>query len=88
MTRRVALPLGVTPRLLCRAAAAEYLGISEPHFADHVAAKVPAIEIGHRKLWDRKALDRWLDERSGFAERLRPVSEWVGALDGHSHARD
>jgi hypothetical protein len=80
MTDRGRLPIGLTPRLLCRDAAAAYLGISANHFEEHVADAVPAIEIGRRKLWDIRALDRWLDERSGLLEPLRPVTDWLGGL--------
>lgn len=86
MTQRRELPAGMTPRLLCREAAAAYLGISANHFEDHVAAAVPPVEIGKRKLWDVRALDRWLDRQSGFGDATRPIGEWLGAL-GDDRAR-
>jgi hypothetical protein len=61
------LPAGMTPRLLTREAAATYCGISPNHFNVHLADAVPPISIGRRKLWDVKALDRWLDAQSGLS---------------------
>lgn len=75
------LPLGMTPRLLCREAAAAYLGVHDDTFEKHVRPHVPPVEIGARALWDVKALDRWLDEKSGLTAELRPVDEWIGGLD-------
>lgn len=80
MTQRRDLPVGMTPRLLCREFAAAYLGISPNHFDEHVAESVKPIELGKRKLWDIRALDRWLDRQSGLDDALRPVGEWVAGL--------
>jgi len=77
----VLLSYGLTPRLLSRDLAAEYCGVSPAHFAEHVAKEVPAIDIGRRNLWDIRALDRWLDQRSGLGQQvLKPVDEWIGQL--------
>jgi hypothetical protein len=46
------LPVGMTPRLLCRDAAAEYCGMSPHHFEEHVAKAVPPLQFGKRNLWD------------------------------------
>ena len=80
------LPAGMTPRLLSRDAAAAYCGLSPNAFEDHVAAAVPPIRIGQRKLWDIRSLDRWLDELAGFeAPTGQPDDEET--LLGRIHAR-
>lgn len=80
------LPAGMTPRLLSRGAAAAYCGVVAETFEEHVRPHVKPVEIGSRRLWDVKALDRWLDERSGLVESLRPVNDWIARLgsDGAS----
>lgn len=83
---RRSLPVGMTPRLLSREAAAEYVGVVGGTFDKHVVGHVKPVEIGTRKLWDRKALDRWLDERSGLVEALRPIEEYLDGL-GNDRAR-
>ena len=80
MADRDRLPRGVTPRLLSEDAAAAYLGIHRETFEEHVRPHVRPIEIGARKLWDIKALDRWLDRQSGVVEALRPVGDWLAGL--------
>lgn len=77
------LPVGMTPRLLSRDQAAAYCGVSPNHFEDEVAPKVPALQIGRRNLWDRKAIDAWLDRRSGLGDALKPIEDWLGALGNH-----
>jgi hypothetical protein len=77
----VLLSYGLTPRLLSRELAAEYCGVSPPTFDEHIAKAVPAIEIGRRNLWDIRALDLWLDQRSGFSQQvLKPIDEWIEQL--------
>ena len=84
--RATFLPAGITPRLLAKEAAAEYCGVSAPHFEAHVARQVPAVEIGRRRLWDIKALDRWLDGQTGYAEAS--PADWLGRLgDDRAHSR-
>lgn len=75
--KRRQLPAGLTPRLLSRAAAATYLGMSENHFDEHVAGGVPPLRFGRRSFWDIKALDRWLDQQSGLTHAVdtRPLAE-------------
>jgi predicted DNA-binding transcriptional regulator AlpA len=55
------------PRLLGQALAAAYLGISERGFESRWrTGSMPApMHIGRRLLWDRIALDRWVDEFFG-----------------------
>lgn len=88
MTERRRLPTGMTPRLLSRDSAAAYCGIVAETFEEHIRPHVPPIEIGSRRLWDVRALDRWLDERAGLVEPLRPVGDWIEALgDDRAHTR-
>lgn len=61
------LPSGLTPRLLTPAQAAAYCGVGRENFETRVG--VPPLRIfGARTLYDRVALDRWLDRQSGIAE--------------------
>lgn len=80
MVERRSLPDGMTPRLLSRDAAATYCGVRAETFETHIRPHVPPVEIGTRRLWDIKALNRWLDERSGLAHATRPVEDWAGML--------
>jgi hypothetical protein len=74
------------PRLLHRGQAAAYCGVSAGHFDDHIATAVPPISIGRRKLWDVRALDRYLDRLSGLDPDLQPVERWLEGL-GNDHPR-
>lgn len=63
-------------RMLDRKEAASYCGLSPNSFDKYI--EVPPLRFGKRKLWDRVALDRYLDRRSGlnagssrFLERVR-----------------
>lgn len=85
MPERRDLPRGMTPRLLSRAAAAAYCGIVADTFEEYIRPHVPPIELGARRLWDVRALDRWLDERSGLVEPRRSLDDWLGRLgDGEA----
>ena len=57
----------LAPRLLSLAEAARYCGVSKETFLAHVRPQVGPVPIGARILWDRHALDRWLDAAGGFA---------------------
>ena len=82
------LPIGMTPRLLPRDAAAAYCGVAAETFDEHIRPHLGPVKIGARPLWDVKALDRWLDVRSGLTDALRPVEDWLAELgDGDTHAR-
>jgi hypothetical protein len=62
----------IVPRLLSEQLAAQYLGRSRTRFREQVAKRVlpqPSDANGNRKLWDRFALDRYIDARSGFDEQ-------------------
>ena len=89
MERPRVLPPNLPPRLLSRDQAAEYCGgISLPLFDDTIAKKVPPIELHTRKLWDRFAIDAYLDEQSGLAPpALRPVDEYIDRLGKPSRSR-
>lgn len=62
---RNTLPSGMTPRLLTTTQAAAYCGVAEERFEQSVGI-APVRVFGTRKLWDVKALDRWLDGVSGL----------------------
>lgn len=70
----------MTPRLLSRAEAATYCGVTAETFDHYVRPHVRAIEIGARRLWDVKGLDRWVDVQSGLTDALRPVADWLAEL--------
>jgi hypothetical protein len=61
-----ALPPGLKPRLLDRAAAAAYCAVSVRTFITHVP--VEPILVGSKRVWDRMAIDRWIEGRPN----LRP----------------
>lgn len=86
MGERDRLPRGVTPRLLAKDAAAAYCGVTAETFEEHIRPHIAPVEIGARRLWDIKALDLWLDEQSGLAERLRPVGDYLAGLGGDDRA--
>jgi hypothetical protein len=74
------LPRGLTPRLLSRDAASAYCGMSPTHFDEHVAPSVPPLVLGRRNLWDVRALDRWLDQRSGLSDVFVAENAWLEKL--------
>lgn len=76
------MPSNLPPRLLSRDQAAEYCGgISLPLFDDTIGKEVPPIELHSRKLWDVRALDHYLDEKSGLGPpALRPVEDYISRL--------
>jgi hypothetical protein len=80
VTERRRLPTGITPRLLSKDAAAAYCGVVAETFEKHVRPHVPPTFIGTRALWDVKVIDRWIDERSRFAEPVQPIEYWLDKL--------
>lgn len=63
------LPRGLTPRLLTVDQAAAYCGVGRGNFEARVG--VPPVKVfGNRVLYDRVALDRWLDSVSGLPRLL------------------
>lgn len=59
------LPPGITPRLLTVEQAAAYCNVGRDNFAARVGVS-PIRAFGNRVLYDRHALDRWLDQQSGI----------------------
>lgn len=59
------LPRGMTPRLLSVEQAAAYCGVGRELFETKVGVQ-PLKLFGNRVLYDRVALDRWLDDQSGL----------------------
>jgi hypothetical protein len=57
--------------------AAAYLDVSLTTFVSTVAPHVQAIMIGGCRVWDRDALDRWLDQRSNNPDN----PDWLKAFD-------
>lgn len=76
MTRALRDP---EPRLFSREQAAGYCGLSIPTFEG--ACPVTPVIIRSRVLYDRKALDRWLDSLTPAPTELGSES-WAGRLDG------
>lgn len=74
------------PRLLSAEQAAAYLGVTAPTFAAKCPVK-PCRLFGSRTLYDRKALDRWVDatapegKPTGFGDLVE------GAHAGDDNAR-
>lgn len=78
------LPIGLTPRGLTREQAAEYCGCESTSAFDDWVRKgiVPRAMVGTTR-WDRKAIDRALDRRSGLLSDGGPsIDEWLA-----EHAR-
>lgn len=64
MTDR-ALPSNIPKRGFSLDEAAEYCGVSRNTLAQHGPAPV---KIGNRSIYDRRALNRWLDQLGGLVE--------------------
>lgn len=70
----------IMPRLLSAEEAARYVGLSRPAFQATIGKEIPPIKTGVRRLiWDRLALDRWIDARSGINHQEAPKE--VNPLD-------
>jgi hypothetical protein len=65
--------------MLNRRAAAAYCGVSEATFTTHVVPCVPARSIGAKRVWDVKALDKWLDRLSSGTEAAAD-DPWAAAM--------
>jgi hypothetical protein len=73
------LPRGMTPRLLTPDQAAAYCGVGRENFEARVG--VPPVKLfGNRVLYDVKALDKWLDEKSGLALVEAEREDWLKLL--------
>ncbi len=75
------LPLGLVPRGLTREQAAEYCGCeSLQAFEDWVRRGIVPGPMAGTRRWDRKAIDRALDRRSGLVEAaVSSFEEWAAA---------
>lgn len=84
--KKLRLPL--EPRLLDKDLAAAYCGVSVPLF--ETSCPVQATRIRGRVLYDRKAIDAWLDSLSGLrAESPRSPEEIASRLDdAYAHQRN
>ncbi|MGH8248260.1 MAG: hypothetical protein ACREUU_17700 [Gammaproteobacteria bacterium] len=67
------------PRLLSRPVAAAYCGVTAEFF--EAQCPVPAIRLGSRKLWDRPAIDRWIDGLGGTVPNQDSNLRYLEALD-------
>ena len=63
------LPLNVPKRGLSLDEAAEYCGVSGNTLTRH--GPTP-LKIGERKVYDRRSLDRWLDQLAGIPGQAPP----------------
>ncbi|MBX9934421.1 MAG: hypothetical protein K2Y56_23390 [Methylobacterium sp.] len=73
------LPIGLVPRGLTREQAAEYCGCETVDAFDNWRRRgiVPGPIPGTQR-WDRKAIDRALDRRSGLFNDAAPsIDEWL-----------
>jgi hypothetical protein len=59
------IPEGAWPRLMSAERCAAYCDVSRATFLMKIAPRLGSpVLIGTRKLYDRAALDKWLDERA------------------------
>ncbi|GEP06867.1 hypothetical protein [Methylobacterium oxalidis] len=78
------LPIGLVPRGLTREQAAEYCGCeSMAAFDDWVRRGIVPRAMTGTTRWDRKAIDRALDRRSGLLETAEAsFEEWAASHAG------
>lgn len=78
------LPIGLVPRGLTREQAAEYCGCeSMASFDDWVRRGIIPRAMPGTTRWDRKAIDRALDRRSGLLETAEAsFEEWAASHAG------
>ena len=77
----------MTPRLFTRQQAAEYCGVCVNTFIAHVAPHLRPVEIGAKRLWDVRELDRWIDGLSvGMTEPSQ--EDWLARLDLDDRAHE
>lgn len=69
----------LAPRLLSKCQAAAYCGVGSGLFASH--CPVIPIKLGGRVLYDRVAIDKWIDARSSNAPESAPHNVWLERLD-------
>jgi hypothetical protein len=63
MSEQMPLPINLPKRGLSKDEAAEYCGVSANTLSRH--GPTPT-KIGDRTIYDRRVLDRWLDELAGL----------------------
>lgn len=73
-------PPAIQPRLLSREEAAAYCGVSPASLDANCPVK--PIRIGRRALWDRRALDTWLDGASGLAPTVGSLTKKLREMRG------
>jgi hypothetical protein len=73
------LPHNIAKRGLSLEEASEYVGVSKNTMSRHGPAP---IKIGDRVVYDRVALDRWLDELTGLKSPAEndPEEQLLGAI--------
>lgn len=73
------LPLGLHPRGLSKEQAAEYCGCeSVSAFDNWIRRRIVPGPIPGTARWDRRAIDRALDRRSGLVSDAGPtIDEWL-----------
>lgn len=78
----------MNPRLLTQAQAANYCSYSTSRFSELVRKGVLPQPIHATHRWDKKKLDRTLDQMSGLEtnEPLSPYDDWKASEDGQSGA--
>ena len=78
------LPIGMVPRGLTRVQAAVYCGCETPTaFSDWVRRGIVPGPMTGTNRWDRRAIDRALDRRSGLgAEVASSFEEWAAGHAG------
>lgn len=78
------LPIGLFPRGLSREQAAEYCGCETlAAFDNWVRRKIVPGPIPGTQRWDRRAIDRALDRRSGLINDTTPsIDEWLAENAG------
>lgn len=78
------LPIGIAPRGLSREQAAEYCGCDTlDAFDTWVKRKIVPGPIPGTHRWDRRAIDRALDRRSGLVVETAPsIDEWLAEHAG------
>jgi hypothetical protein len=74
-------------RLVHTKAAAAYCGISPATFErklvnDPDGPRLRPVRIGNRKLYDLRAIDRWLDGLAGLKQLSNSIFDWEAALGG------
>lgn len=66
------------PRLMAIGLAALYLGVPRDRF--RATVPVAGLKIGSGEMWDRQALDAWVDSLSQPEQHMR--KGWLEKLDG------